>query len=248
MIWEPQKLRHKGKACFTNMLEPIVLSLLTLICLLQPSLIMVFVFLPAQLCLMYTMTMNIKHRFTYSLYAMLALIVEILIIVALKIYFLGGIKETYSDGKEFRGAMRFYEALAYEIGYRRSAMRFNATGPFKCKVDTLQSFLAEGLMLIFLMIGCFFLNNNHRRIQKIRKVTKGECLRLIQLEIPKEEEEISIGTSKSEHAERKRQKQKQEALDNAALEELNKKIDKNYVGSRWFYKWNQYFYGSIFIF
>jgi hypothetical protein len=66
---------------------------------------------------------------------------------------------------------------------------------------------------------------------------------MIQLEIPKEEEEISIGTSKFEQAAEKKRQEDIEREEKEELDSLHKKIVKSYVGCRWFYTtFNQVFY------
>lgn len=101
LIWEPQTFKHKILALLQNWIEVICLVGFALTCLLSPSFVATVLFI-CSLSLMYTMTMNIKVRFIYGLYAMAICMVLVLIVSGLKAYWLQGFKETVATRKLFR--------------------------------------------------------------------------------------------------------------------------------------------------
>lgn len=98
-----------------------------------------------------------------------------------------------------------------------------------------------------LFIASCFMYRQHSKITRLQEVFKGECLEMINLEIPKTEEDDSskIGiNARDGKAERQRADEEKER-DEARLKELHAKIPRSFVGSKWIYKQNQLAYITI---
>lgn len=129
MIWEPQNFKHKINALIQNWIEAFCLVGFALVCLLSPSFVAIVMFL-IPLCLMYTMTMDLKVRFIAGFFVIVIQMGLILIVSGIKAYMLKDFKPKCATRKEFLDQLRPFIGWAYDVNYDRKLTMKNSTGPY----------------------------------------------------------------------------------------------------------------------
>mmetsp|Transcript_21580 Transcript_21580/g.33239 ORF Transcript_21580/g.33239 Transcript_21580/m.33239 type:complete len:491 (-) Transcript_21580:2754-4226(-) len=257
LVWEPSGFSQKLFTFIHNTYETLFVLLVAIFGLLHSSMVSIG-FLLISCLMMFSQTMAQKRRYQWGTYFLAFLQIAIFGITVWKLLKIKTMKKTPTSREDFLYEIRFYESLGFDLEYNHELLKVDHAADLEYVYEPrwTESFIQE-IMFTILVVGSLIYFSKMQGIMDYltNPESKKEIEEMLTLQNKSDEEEeegddgeLKVGSKGVLLKQEREAKAEKEAQEHIRLQQLEKKIRKNFVDCEWFYNKNQMFFGLALLF